>query len=100
MKKCSSTHTTFIKALKPVVCSLDKMSSVRTYVLGVIEQKGRDKRVKITKHQGALHLMTSGNGAVQGMWVYPEKGFTIEDVEGELLREAKKWKDYEIRLGT
>jgi hypothetical protein len=92
--KQSKKHSTFIKAMKPVIASLEKMPSVRTYVFGVIEQKGRDKRVKITQHEGGLHLMVSGGGAVQGLWVYPMNDSSIEQLLAELKQQSLTWKGY------
>ena len=91
--KRSQKHSTFIEAASPVIHVLEKMHSVRTYVLGVITQKGRVKRIRVKTQSGAIQIVISGNGSTQEIWVYPHEGSLAELVE-ELQSYQDAWQEY------
>ena len=91
--KRSQSHSTFIEAANPIIHVLEKMHSVRTYVLGVITQKGRVRKIRVQTKSGAIRIVISGNGSTQEIWVYPHDGSLAEMVE-ELRGYQSHWQEY------
>lgn len=92
--KRSQKHSTFIEAAGPIVHVLEKMHSVRIYVLGIITQKGRIRKIRVQTQSGAIRIVISGNGATQEIWVYPHEGSLAHMVE-ELRGHQNDWQEYE-----
>lgn len=93
--KRSKSHSTYIHAALPVVLSLEKMDSVRSYVLSVIASGGRGhmKRIRVQVWSGAVKISVSGGGATQAILVYPRDG-SLEGLVDKLQSQQEKWEGY------
>ena len=87
-RRVTSSHSTYIDAVEPVLRAARSIPSIKRIALGVVKLNlpSAPQRIKITRANGALDLQVRGNTSVQALMLYTDSPAHTERLLKEALR--------------